>query len=709
MWLEKANIVRSMRSHYETINDFLINNPWDEDFLKALIVLENDFRNYLLESLKSKKDSSDPLCSEYWKFYMKWWPSARIVEEWISETVFNKKFSIDSLLSDCYHRLYEIFDSVDSFESALKEWLIKSSKLNKPILPPDDLPTLEIWSGNWFEREKSTKKTFSLLISVFRNMWIYTNDFFVLYSDDVKTNMMRQFPYYGFFIPKVDKTVFFNPWYGEATFVCDGYIPADVIVNCWKINLQDKFWATKIKFFEKDIQSWTDTLKSVLSWQKWIKSKALSASELAHIKSSVDKDVLLQNIVDFYNNHKNDSIKIDENSTITVENIFSSHFNYLSYYKYLVDEYNIDFPWDIQKYFNIKWNDFKMKLWISNVHEYWNFSSSDEIIKFYKDNKKKDKKVVLLFSSYSNYKSVDKEYFKKTYNINLPIDIDETLYKIFWVTNFPELQAKLWILGRVLNSKDSIINFYAEHESDQLVKDLFDKYDSYEDILPVVNEKYEVTLPSIKVLKRIFWTKPEGSKRTINARWNDIKKALGITKLSLRWELPSKDEIIIFYNEHKSDPNVVACFYSTENYRKYYKSINELYSFNLPWSTWYDWLRKIFDVDNWNDIQKALWIPVTRRSNLSSSSEIIEFYKLFSDDPVLCKLFSSTANYQKLVREVNGSNKYRIIVGNWENSDWINDENNIVILQLPVNPKDLREKFGVPSWDELREMLWIVK
>jgi hypothetical protein len=52
----------------------------------------------------------------------------------------------------------------------------------------------------------------------------------------------------------------------------------------------------------------------------------------------------LQNIVDFYNNHKNDSIKIDENSAITVENIFSSHSNYLSYYKYLVDEYNIDFP-----------------------------------------------------------------------------------------------------------------------------------------------------------------------------------------------------------------------------------------------------------------------------------------------------------------------------------------------------------------------------
>ena len=702
-----------MRSDYSVVKGLLDEYPWDEDFISGLIDLESDFKKYLYESLKSKNKWVDPKETDDWKKYMKWWEDSRYFEEQISKKFLGETVSVDSLLKKCYDMIYNLFCDDSSFYDALDKWYIKNFILHCGIILPSDAQTPpEAGSWAWFEKKISTNKNYLLLISTLRRFWIFTNDLVVVRWTHSDKNSLRVYPYCAIYIDKLKKTLFFNPWYGEATFVCDGMVPIDVMTSYWKEKIQSELSAKRIKFFENDIDSWKNALESALFCNQtdnvWKNIGSLSMK-------SLEKDVAIQNLIDFYKDHKDDSfdVKLDDDTVlkVSVKDVFSTHTKYVEKYKYLSNQFPlIYFPWDVKHTFWLTRNEFRAKLWLEINHEFWKFSSSQEIIDFYNDHDADDDAIIKkMFSSYSSYKWIDKSYFKTKYKVYLPDDIDTSLYSIFWVKTFEEIQVKLNILNPILFDKKSIIQFYKDHQSDKLVKDLFDKYDSYSDLLSAVNQEYKVTLPSLKKLKWIFWTKPDGSKRTILASWNDIKRALGIVELSLRWEMPTMDEIIKFYDINKSDPDVVACFYSTENYRKFYKSINEKYSFNLPWSTWDDWLRKIFWVKSWNDVQKKLWIPITRRTNLSTPSEIVKIYKLFSDDPIISELFSSTANYQKLVREVNSSDRYRIMIGNWENSDRTNDENNVVILQLPVSPKDLREKFGVSSWSELRENLWIVE
>ena len=163
--------------------------------------------------------------------------------------------SINDLLQEWIDSLNKILSMNNSSEKIFEDLKVEVLKLDGVILPPDK-KEINIWLWEkHFERKELKINKIWLLILVLREKGIFTDDILV-YEWINKNNMMREYSYYAVYIPRVNKTIFINEWYGEATYICDWEISLNEMQKLWKEWLVENYWAKKISFEEKNIDSW---------------------------------------------------------------------------------------------------------------------------------------------------------------------------------------------------------------------------------------------------------------------------------------------------------------------------------------------------------------------------------------------------------------------------------------------------------------------
>ena len=299
------DIKKKIDDDYKTITQqYLEWDPWVEWFITSLITMEDDIRMYLLETLKTKKYGADPENTNVFDKYKKVWADRQYLEALILNKVVWKKTSIDALIDAWIDRINAIFRTKRDLDAALKKWLIQNIEIKKVILPPDPKDPPEIGSGAWFEKKELVQNKFLLFTDMLRNLGIYNDDILIIHSGILEDNMMRENTYYAIYIPRIKKTVFLNIWYGEASFVCDGLVPLEIMTTYGKEKLQTELWAIKIIFSEKDILWWKEDFQNALLWEWWNVWEKVSTENFIKIKEKINKEIIQCNIRAIYNQHK---------------------------------------------------------------------------------------------------------------------------------------------------------------------------------------------------------------------------------------------------------------------------------------------------------------------------------------------------------------------------------------------------------------------
>ena len=149
-------------------------------------------------------------------------------------------------------------------DELIKELQINHKKLSGIILNTDISQWLTIWSDKWFERVKIKTDKIVLFFNILKELWML--DGVVLFSWDTPINTIRNSGYYAIFVPKVNKTIFINYEYWEATYACNWLVSIEQMTTFWKKELQTRLNAKKINFSESNINQWKYLIKQAL-WQ----------------------------------------------------------------------------------------------------------------------------------------------------------------------------------------------------------------------------------------------------------------------------------------------------------------------------------------------------------------------------------------------------------------------------------------------------------
>jgi len=295
-----------IRDDYKKVQNYLRWNPWVEWFMDSLITMEDDIRAYLRETLKTKKYGEYPEKTNVFEKYMKGWKDRQYLETLVLNKVIWKKTSIDDLLDNWRARVRELFSTNEALDTALKKWLIQNIEIKNVILPPDPKDLPEIWSGAWFEKKELEQDKFLLFMDMLRNLKIYDDDILIIHSGILKKDMMRENTYHAIYIPRINKTVFLNVWYGEASFVCDGEVSLEVMTTYWKEKLQTELWAIKIIFSEKNTQWWKNSFKNALLWEWWKVWEKVSKEKIKEIRKEINKEIKQRIIRKIYQDNESE-------------------------------------------------------------------------------------------------------------------------------------------------------------------------------------------------------------------------------------------------------------------------------------------------------------------------------------------------------------------------------------------------------------------
>ena len=603
--MNKETLENNIKKNYKKIQNYLNGDPWTEWFLNSLAELQTDFADYLIEILKTKKYGKvDVKKSNIYQWHIKWWKEKYInndkLENIVAEKVLWKKVSINSLLDEWIKKLEELFDTQKSFEDALKSWKLQSIQLNDVILPPNDLPTRTI---EWVEIKNLSQNKLWIFVSTLRELWIYDDDL-IIYSGKVKNNMMRKNSYYAIFIPRINKTVFLNTWYSEATFVCYWEVSIDKMTTLWKEKLQNELWAIRIKFFENNINLRKSELSNVLLWEWW---KVWKKVEVKKIRDKINRSAELDKIKNFYIEHKDDTFIDSDWKKSTVKNLFSKLNYYKTNYKRVNEQLSpeINFPGNPSNYYDIRWNEFLTKLWIE-VNEY-EIMSLNDLKLFYSEHKddtfidsnwkKSTVQKLFLNSRYylNNYKELNK-------NLNIKLPGNPTNY--YNNITRTEIQKELWINKdfREIISLDELKIFYSKHKDDSFIDSEWNK-----STIEILFSNLRYYSENYKIINKTAGIKlPAEPKKIYNIHWEKFLQELWI-EVDER-EIISLDTLKSFYSEHKNDSfidsewnksTVEKLFSSSlDYYLKNYSILNNKFSLNykLPGkpTNYYDITRNKF-------------------------------------------------------------------------------------------------------------------
>lgn len=702
--MNRETLENNIKNNYKIVQNYLNGDPWAEWFLNSLADLQTDFANYLIEVLKTKKYVKDDYKkSNIYQWHIKWWEEKYInnerLEHIISNKVLWKKISINSLLDEWIKKLEKLFNTQKSFEETLKSWKLQSIQLDKVILPSDDLSAPIIWTGKWFKEKELNQNKLWLFISILRNLWIYDDDL-IIYSGKIENNMMRENTYYAIFIPRINKTVFLNTGYWEATFICEWEVSIDKMTSLWKEKLQSELWAIRIKFFENNIEWWENELKNTLLWKWWKPGKKINKEWMKKIRDKTNRLVELDKLRLFYEEHKNNSFIDSEWNEFTIEHLFSKLNYYKENYKIINEQFSpeVNFPGNPSNYYNIRWNEFLKKLWIE-VYEY-EIMSLENLKLFYsehKDDTFKDSnwKISTVKKLFSNFKYYLKNYKELNKNLNIKLPGNPTHY--YNNITRGEIQQELWIdkdFREIISFEDLKI-FLSKHWND-VFTDHENKPSNFENLFSrgwiyysrnykIINKNinFNIKLPSEPTT---FYDKPR----------NNLLQELWIDKDSRK--IMSLNDLKNFYTEHKNDSFLDSDWneFTIEElfsrgldyYYTNYRAINNKFLANkkLPGkpTNYYNTTR--------SKIQKTLWIN-KNFNKIISLKDLKNFYAEHKDDSFIDsdwrpstieKLFSTLKYYQK---------NYEII-----------NEKFSLKIKLSANPKLYYRIW----WTKIKLSLWIL-
>ena len=598
------NLEDKIKKNYKIVQNYLNGNPWAEWFLDSLADLQTNFADYLIEVLKTKEyGKEDVTKSNIYQWHIKWWKykyiDNEVLEHIISNEVLWKKISIKSMLDEWIKKLEELFDTQKSLKEAFKSWKLQSFQLNTVILPPEDSQTpIETWSGKFDKKELNQNKLL-LFISTLRELEIYIDDL-IIYFGEVDNNMMRENTYYAIFIPRVNKTVFLNTWYWEATFICEWEVSIKNMTTLWKEKLENALWAIKINFSENNIIWWKNEIKIALLWEsrKWKKVSVLK------------KISGLNELKNFYAKHKNDTFTDSEGKKISIWELI---FNWYKYYKHKHNyenvnnnpSYNIRLPSDPLSHFKITWIEFLKGLWIEKIEKL------EDLKAFYTDHKNdtfidsdgETSTVEKLFSNYDYYIENYKRIFF-LFDIRIPWYPQGTFNKT-WREIQQEITDNNIEIISLEDLKSFISNgnlnksFIDSNEKPSTIKKLFSNSKYYKDNYKLINPDngFNFTLPSHP---NRYYGKAKGW------TWNDFLWEIWIYNVKISLEelqnLVAKNQDLSFTDSKNKKSTLKKLFSSIEYYKHNYINANNALDILLPGNP------MAYYNKTWDELKKFLWL-----------------------------------------------------------------------------------------------------
>ena len=203
-----------------------------------------------------------------------------------------EKVSIKDIINIYSENINNILKQKVDIKEKLDELNIVYDEVDWVILPPEWEERIITGSWKWIEK-KDLFDRFSLLLQRVLNAdnWFYTWDYRIVIWNNRK-NMMRETSYIVIEIPKINKTIFVNNEYWEATFIYD-WIPFDSeLQEKWKLSYKSEF--NKIIFI--DPNQWVEQVKQWLSNSKGWDENKFKNIEARNLKESLNREEFIKGV-----------------------------------------------------------------------------------------------------------------------------------------------------------------------------------------------------------------------------------------------------------------------------------------------------------------------------------------------------------------------------------------------------------------------------
>ena len=307
-----------MNQYIRKLYDELVNpgNALSEDeFLDKLIKFESCIKSNIYRTLLSKNDKESVRKSKEYRAIKSLNPYSveqvkkdnsirnRLEKNAINNLV-GEKVSIRDIIDIYSRNINNILKQKVDIKEKLKQLNITYHELEWVILPPEWEERIITWSWKWVDKKEWFDR-FSLLLEKVLNAdnWFYTWDYRVVIWNNRK-NMMRETSYIVIEIPKINKTIFVNNEYWEATFIYD-WIPFDSeIQEKWKLSYKSEF--NKIRFL--DPVQWVEQVKEWLfKTREWEENKFKNI-EAKNLKDSLNREEFLEGAREYLENNLEEKI-----------------------------------------------------------------------------------------------------------------------------------------------------------------------------------------------------------------------------------------------------------------------------------------------------------------------------------------------------------------------------------------------------------------
>ena len=293
-----------MNQNIKKLYDELINpkNALSEkEFLEKLIKFEDYTKINIYRTLLTKNDKEIVRKSKEYRAIKSLNPYSieqvkednrirdRLEKNAINNLV-GEKVSIKDIINIYSKNINNILKQNIDIKEKLNELNIVYDEVDWVILPPEWESRIITWNWKCVEKKEWFDR-FSLLLEKVLNAdnWFYTWDYRVVIWKNRK-NMMRETSYIVIEIPKINKTIFVNNEYWEATFIYD-WIPFDSeIQEKWKLSYKSEF--NKIIF--KEPVQWIEQVKEWLFKTKEWEENKFKNIEVKNLKESLNREEFIE-------------------------------------------------------------------------------------------------------------------------------------------------------------------------------------------------------------------------------------------------------------------------------------------------------------------------------------------------------------------------------------------------------------------------------
>ena len=273
-----------IQNAYNNVKELLEQKPWHEEALNSLVKLEEEVDKRIFDILQNHYWNEWKKSSEYVKFVNDIEHKIKL-ENWILKKHLWIDITLSQLLDNFINTVSSILKEDIDVGDKLDKLKIEHIQLDWVILPPDKNIEIKKWSWKWFEKKEWYDRLSLLINKVLIPNWVLLSD--ILVSTWVlEKNMMREQSYVCVHIPKINKTIFVNNAFWEATFICDWIMEIHDFVTYWKNWLSKILY--KIDFVNRDENLWINKVS---------KSLFTSVKDNNKWKGSIKRDILKDSLL----------------------------------------------------------------------------------------------------------------------------------------------------------------------------------------------------------------------------------------------------------------------------------------------------------------------------------------------------------------------------------------------------------------------------